>query len=167
MSRVECRFRAFLCIASLLPLCLVGTTAADDDDARARQQFMGWFAERGGRANASLDVFGAMGTGVRVRAAVAEGEPVLVVPLSSVVCRETLAGPGSLDAQREIYAGVASDDDLIVAFLLAEAAAGEASLWAPYVAVLPRDVDFLAAWTERELAELQARVRHNVGRGLA
>lgn len=41
--------------------------------------------------------------------------------------------------------------------VLHEAAKGAASLWAPYVAMLPRAYDLLESWSDLEAAQLQAR----------
>ena len=113
--------------ASVTAVCLVAAAAVDDGVA-ARQRFMGWFTDRGGRANATLAVFDDMGTGVSTAFDVEEGDSVIVVPLTSVVCRDALTGPASVHPHRDLFGSIQADDDLIAAFLLTEAAAGAVRL---------------------------------------
>ena len=46
---------------------------------------------------------------------------------------------------------------MLTCHVLHEASKGAASLWAPYIAMLPRAYDLLESWSDQEAAELQAR----------
>ncbi len=79
-------------LAAALVALLAAPTRANGD---VLNDFQEWFVSRGGSAP-SLDLapFPGMGTGVRAKAAVAEGEAVITAPLSMIMYEAGRAGDG-------------------------------------------------------------------------
>jgi hypothetical protein len=78
------------------------------------------------------------------------------VPTSRVICRH--AAENHPDKRlRAIYRSVRKDEDLLPLFLMREKSMGKKSLWAAYIAVLPKKIPLPVSFDEDELSAIQVR----------
>ena len=145
-----------LCIAAWI--CCVGTislaAASSSPDVDA---FHTWISDGGGTLQGvRVGETKNMGRGVLATTALSEGDRILSMPLSLVLCRATILA--ALDGDRQVkkkLAAVEDDTDLVVLFLLRESGRGDASAWAPYISLLPPHVPVPATFSAAELGEVQ------------
>ncbi|KAG4429649.1 hypothetical protein IFR05_014870 [Cadophora sp. M221] len=131
--------------------------------------FMEWLSNIGVVLNpkvALVDLRSAgRGRGVVAQADIEEDEVLFSIPRSAVLNTTTALCPSDVSiapAILEMPSWLA-----LTAIILAEGQRPD-STWAPYLALLPRELDSLVFWSEAELKELQAStVVHKIGRTAA
>lgn len=116
-----------------------GETCLTPDEANSKA-FMQWFTDRGGIANGvSVASFEGYGRGVRAMEKIQEGQNILRMPLSGILCYKTIR-KSSKGGARLAGTFLAKSNSLIASYLLLEKAKGLDSPWAPYLRVLPEFV---------------------------
>ncbi|KAL2067851.1 hypothetical protein VTL71DRAFT_15949 [Oculimacula yallundae] len=142
----------------------------DGDDFQSKTDaFLAWLEDIGVVINpkvAMVDLRSAgKGRGVVAMEDIREDEVLFTIPRSAVLNTTTALGPSDISTTPAIL-------DMpswlaLTAIILAEGQRQD-SKWAPYLALLPRDLDSLVFWSDEELKELQAStVVHKIGRAAA
>ena len=118
------------------------------------EAFHAWIADGGGALEGVAVGATEYGRGVVATRDIAEGDRILTVPLSHVICRRTIIASAPSKLKKKL-AAVESDTDLVAVFLLRERALGAESTWEPYLKLLPSMVPIPASFSDEELAEIQ------------
>lgn len=166
------------CAGLGLALLLAVGRATETPSTQQLERFLRWFDSVGAqRANVTVAAFPEpLGLGIKATGNVQAGSEILRVPLAAVMSRDTIVRHPSASGARKAIAAEQDDESVIVVFLLLQRMLGEASPWAPYMAVLPEHVPSTLSWSDAELnataaafpslAE-QARDRQEAARELA
>ncbi|KAH7393112.1 hypothetical protein BKA64DRAFT_76771 [Cadophora sp. MPI-SDFR-AT-0126] len=142
----------------------------DGDDFESKTgAFLAWLKSMGVVMNPKIGLSdfrsASRGRGVVALADIEEDEGLFVIPRSAVLNTTTALSPtdtATLPAILEMPSWLA-----LTAIILAEGQRQD-SKWAPYLALLPRELDSLVFWSEAELKELQAStVVNKIGRSAA
>ncbi|TVY81470.1 Ribosomal lysine N-methyltransferase [Lachnellula suecica] len=129
-----------------------------DNFAAATEAFLSWLSEVGVRINPKMVIADlrseGRGRGVVAAADFGEEEVVFSIPRSAVLNVSNVLAGTSNDNYKEAISKIPN----WLALTAAMAAEGQRtdSKWAPYLAILPRQLDSLVFWSSPELAELQA-----------
>ena len=127
-----------------------------DESTRA---FLTWFKDMGGRATGvTVGISQEMGRGVFATEKLKQDDPVLSVPLSMCMCRDTALHDKSKRV-RKAYKALRDDEDLVALFILREISKGSKSTFEPYLNVLPKRVPLTSFFSEKELKALQDKRR--------
>ncbi|TYZ62704.1 hypothetical protein PybrP1_008546 [[Pythium] brassicae (nom. inval.)] len=128
-------------------------------DAR-EQRFLDWLAANGAvfpKLQWPASSAGGRGRGVVARADITALEPMLQIPAALVIseqrCWQDPQLRVALEANRDVFA---RDDPVLALFLVREQLKGDASFFAPYLAILPFP-ESVQDWSDDELAALHDR----------
>jgi protein-histidine N-methyltransferase len=144
-------------------LLVVGNVAIKEEQGYAQDEstkaFLTWFKDMGGKATGvTVGISEDMGRGVFAVANLSEDDPVLSVPLSMCMCRDSALHDKSKRV-RKAYKSLRDDEDLVALFILREISKGSKSKFEPYLNVLPKQVPLTSFFTENELKALQDKRR--------
>ncbi|CAG8973799.1 hypothetical protein HYALB_00006344 [Hymenoscyphus albidus] len=130
----------------------------EDNFQAATEAFLSWLEEIGVRINPKMVVKDlrskGLGRGVVAAASFEEDEIIFSIPRNLVLNMNTIFASDNANSGREALASMPPWLALTAA-LLSEAQQPN-SKWAPYLAVLPKNLDSLVFWSDTELAQLQA-----------
>jgi hypothetical protein len=141
---------------ALVALCCLACAVAKSDVEKTNAAFEEWFAGAGATADGvAVADFPLMGRGVQATKTIHDKHQLFSVPLSAVMCRETIVSKAGSPALGKVYAGIKSEMDIVAVYLMHQRALGAASEWAPYINVLPEQVDVIWLFSKTERALLQ------------
>ena len=153
----------FTLIVLLLTVLSSTTFAAKDNKEYSQDEstkaFLTWFKDMGGKATGvTVGISESMGRGVFATETLKQDDPVLSVPLSMCMCRDTALHDKSKRV-RKAYKSLRDDEDLVALFILREISKGSRSTFEPYLKVLPKRVPLTSFFSENELKALQDKRR--------
>eukprot|EP00741_Cyanophora_paradoxa_P001044 tig00000455_g1005.t1 len=115
--------------------------------------FHRWLEEHGGARRHQIGSAGSMGRGLFARVPIKSHEPAVHVPLK--LCMSVFSAKQQPYARAFQDEDVELDDDSILALHILVEASNPKSFWAPYIGILPKQLDMPLVWSEKDLQELQ------------
>ncbi|TVY55436.1 Ribosomal lysine N-methyltransferase 4 [Lachnellula cervina] len=129
-----------------------------DEFTAATAAFVSWLSENGVRINPKMTIKDlrseGRGRGVVAAADFAEDEVVFSVPRSAVLNVSNALADISDNASKDALSEM--PNWLAMTAVMVKEGQRSNSKWAPYLAILPRQLESLVFWSESELRELQA-----------
>ena len=143
--------RRFVMLALTVLASTMSITLADSGDLNGK--FIAWLTNQAGAeiGPITLKKFEGMGNGVASLKPIAKNDQLIKIPLSSVICRETIV---SLE-KTALLSLIEDDAQLLAVFLVRQLELSASSFWAPYLALLPEKGTSAVFFTPKELRELQ------------
>ena len=122
--------------------------------------FHEWFEQKGGKLQGlNLKLVKGRRVGVVAKEKVVIESKILSIPMSIILTENTiqkrLRNMRSMSNVKRALRGLKSSDDLITLFLMYEDSLGDKSLWAPYIKMLPQEIQTVAFFDEAEVNALQ------------